>query len=361
MSKNKKKKNKRKANPETWNNVKLGLSTLLSNDACIRAAREWHGPIEILPVGLALAAVVLAVLPTFVTRMNTRPSDYILNSVSANYETGLASMLNTLVYDGNGGDRELALNISADGKTFEFSTADRQALCGENNKWYTINRNIDGVKTPVFEAFFNYEADLSDTDFFTRIDAYNDPFGGNERKADVTEFQASYIAFGHESIRFRPRSGNAALTGITGSYQLLAGRNLTAFAKGLKEANLKYTSEEYLKRVRNEFSTIVNLSTEPAKVTATWQQTGIFAAIDLGLIILFGGLLFLMTRGKKNPYRIFNFWETEKMAAFASFTPSVLAMALGFWLTQYAFILFMFAFGMRMMWMSMRSMRPMQE
>ena len=351
MSKNKKKKNKKKVNPEVWNNVKLGLSTLVSNDACIRAAREWHGPIEILPIGLALASVVLAVLPTFVTRMNTKMSDYIF-SVSANYETGLANLLHTLVYDGSGNDRELVLEVNADGTTYN---ADVAKICGEGKQWYTVTRQINDQQVPVFEAFFN-DGSVTDSVFFSRIEKNANPFSGETRKEDVTEFQASYIAFGKSNIVYHGRSENKVLTAITGRYDLLAGKSITALAKELKD--VPYTSTTYLERVRKDFSEIVNPSTRTDLVDATWKQPGVFAGIDLGLIVLFGGLLFLMTRGKKNPYRIFNFWETEKMSCFASFTPAVLAMALGFWLTNYAFILFMFAFGMRMMWMSMRSLRP---
>jgi hypothetical protein len=72
---------------------------------------------------------------------------------------------------------------------------------------------------------------------------------------------------------------------------------------------------------------------------------------------LLGLTVFLMTRGKTNPFRIYTFWECQKIAYWAAFSPSVLAL-IGFAFPAYAPLVYIFLYGMRVMWMSMRSLRP---
>lgn len=361
MSKKKKRKPIKTVNPETWKNVKLGLSTLISNDGCIQAARTFHGPADLIPIGLTLVAVVLAVLPTFVSQMNAKQSSYIFGSASANYEAGLAEFSQSLVYDDHGVKRDtpLSLSINDEGTAYQISDADLAALNNGAN-WYTVTRTTDAGTKPVFEVYFN-NTDYSDADFISLINAYKDPWNeGKTRDASgtIAEYQCSYLAFGKEGITFRKRTESSSFTGLTGVYKRLAGYNLTTIAKELSDAGHHATSKIYLNRMHDEFVKIIDDSTLDAKIGAVWAYVGIFAGVDMGLIVLFGAILFLMTRGKNNPFRVINFWETQKMSYWACFTPSLLAMILGFFMSQYAMLFFMFAFGMRMMWMSMRSMRP---
>ena len=361
MSKNKKKKKVRRANPETLAKVRLGLSTLISNDACIRTGREWKGALTIIPITLALASVVLAILPTFVSRMNVQGSAIAFSAPVALYDQGLADFISDLVYDIEGNPRETPIELKIENGTFSLS--DKATLCA-GNAWYTVNRASTG--TTAFEVFFN-DTPLADDVFYTNLNAYKTPEGEpRDPEGKKTTPQASFLAFGKNSIRFLKKTDLSTnnIGALTGSYQFLNGTDFTAFAKTIKDADgnpLKPYQAAYVEKVRAFYTDVINKSYEPAKVAGTWQYTGIFAGIDLGLILLFGLITFLMTRGKKNPFRIYTFWETQKMAYWASFTPAVLSMVLGFWLTQYAFIFFMFTYGMRMMWMSMKSMRPVQQ
>lgn len=362
MSKNKKKQNKRKQNSQALANVRLGFSTLISNDAVIRASREWKMPVDLLPISLALASVVIAILPTFVSRMNTQGASAVFTAPTANFEQGLSNFMETLVYDGDTArDTPIELYIDDAG---HFQLSNKEALTG-GNKWYTYNRIEDAEKVRVFEVFFNDIPNMEDDTFYSNIDLNKDPYTLLPRdtvEEGVTDtYRCSYLAFGKNTIRFRKRSEVKTAYSITGDYSRLHGFNFTQIAKDLKAENHRAYETAYNTKMREVFSDVINRSYENIKNTAAWQYTGIFAGIDTGLIVLFGVVLFLMTRGKKNPFRIYTFWETQKMAYWAAFTPAVLSMAVGFWLTQYAFIFFMFTYGMRMMWMSMRSMRPAAE
>lgn len=361
MSKNKKK-NKKKMSPQTLENIKTGFGTIISNDAVIKSARNMKGPLDLIPIGLGLVAVVLSVLPTLVSRLNVQGSSAVFASPVGLYDQGVANFVDTLVYDpANDSSREISLTI--ENGTYKLSTEDRNKLLN-GDQWYTVSRYSMGSTEPVFEVFFNYEgSNVTDNEFLTRLNEYKNPFSGEARGDDsVKSPLASYLYFGMNTIAFRKIVPGKTTLGLNGRYDKLNGVNFTALAKQLREEKkLDPTNAKYVEEVTKFFTDVMNRSYEPDKMVQTWQYTGIFAGVNFGLIILFGAIIFIMTRGKKNPYRIFTFWETQKMAYWASFTPALLSMAIGFFMTQYAFIFFMFTFGMRMMWMSMRSLRPVAQ
>ena len=356
MPKNKKKKQKR-VSPETLAKVKTGFATLISNDACIKASREWKGALQIIPIAIALASVVLAVLPTFTSRMNVQGSVAIFSGNSANYEQGFANFTHTLTYDADDVKRGTAIELVIKDGTFSINgTQDPTPLTGGSTKWYTVDRA--STDQEAFEVFFN-NSPHTDATFFEYVDANKNPYTGESRSAEgKKEYPSSYLIFGKQFLRYRKRTSAKTFAALNGRYDRLEGVSFTKFAIDQDTAGLSPLSTKYLENARKLLTDVINRSYETDKIAGTWQYTGIFAGIDAGLIILFGLLMFIMTRGKKNPFRIYTFWETQKMAYFASFTPAILGMILGFWLTQYAFIFFMFAYGMRMMWMSMRSLRP---
>lgn len=96
------------------------------------------------------------------------------------------------------------------------------------------------------------------------------------------------------------------------------------------------------------------------KVKTLWGNTGLYAGIYAGIILFLGLMVFILTRGKKNPFRYLNFWHCQKIVWWAAFTPAILGMILAFvfsgnMIGQMAFILLL---SLRVMWLSMRQLRP---
>ncbi len=96
---------------------------------------------------------------------------------------------------------------------------------------------------------------------------------------------------------------------------------------------------------------------ETTKVKSAWISTGIYFGVYAGLTLILGLTVFLMTRGKTNPFRIYTFWECQKIAYWAGLSPALLGL-FGFLAPSYAPLIFIFLYGMRVMWMSMKSLRP---
>ena len=365
-NKNKKKQQpKKRMNPETKAKIFTGLKTILSNNACRDAAREWKGASQIVPIIFALLATVLAVLPTFVTQMNVQGSNNIYSSPSGEYDVGLPSFTYRLTHDEEGTPyaADQIVHISWDEKG-NLTTKNIDKLYHENDEatikhWYRLTDSY--ANAPLFEVFFiesfkDNAGNLKYTDeeFFKLLARNEDPDTQDVRGKDKT-ISCSYIAFGKERMAY----AKVNVTGtMEGRYDRLAGTDLATFGPG---NDVTFMSKSYRETIDKNWKTFINATYETLKVSSAWTFTGIMAGVDFGMVLLFGILLFVMTRGKNNPYRVVNIWDTMKMAGFASLTPAIITLALGFWLTQYAYLIFMFTYGLRVMWLSMKSLRPMPQ
>ena len=90
-------------------------------------------------------------------------------------------------------------------------------------------------------------------------------------------------------------------------------------------------------------------------------QLAIYLAINAGIVLLMGFVLWLMTRGKNNPFRCYKIWETMKIATWTAFTPALLSMVLGFVIgssNPLAGFMFVLVFGIRSMWLAMKNLKP---
>jgi len=368
MSNNKKnKKNNKRMNPETKAKIFQGIKTIISNNACRDAAREWKGGLQAIPVVLAVVATILAVVPTLTSQLNVQGSSAVYGSPTAEFDIGLCAFTHDLTHDKNGTRRADAdiVHVSWDDKgNMTTKNLDkiytRDANDAITHKWYTLKDNLHNVT--IFEVFFsesfkdeqgNYK--YTDDAFFKMLARNEDPETGNTRTESST-VSASYIAFGQNAISFRKYT--SAIGTLEGRYDRLNGIDLANLGPA---ETVGYLTKDYKTTVAKNWVNFINLTYETTKVRSAWTFTGIMAGVDFGIILLFGLLLFVMTRGKNNPYRVVNIWETMKMAGWASFTPALLTLIFGFWLVQYAYLIFMFTYGLRMMWLSMKSLRPMAQ
>ena len=107
---------------------------------------------------------------------------------------------------------------------------------------------------------------------------------------------------------------------------------------------------------------VFNVTYEHEASARKWNTTLIYLGVYGGLMIFLGLMVFVLTRGKDNPYRVLNLWVTQKVSYFLSFTPALLALIVGFifgtnMIGQMAFIMLL---SLRVMWASMRTLRPVQ-
>lgn len=362
------KKNKKKMSPEAKDKLKTSFYTLINNDACIKTSREFKGiGWEILAVGLALSSCVVAVVPNFVNRVNVDYGNSVLSAPNYNYDEGLTQFTKELAANG------IEFSIDNDGHpslgTTEATWNEKMAYDSTNKCYYYKEKSSSQDKT-MFQVFITPKifttagafANIDDTTFFARIKECKNPTTG-ETRADLDSSESesytnktSYIAFGYDKIEIGRYTSAGKGSTLQGENAALKGTKFNEFNK--KDDGTVATDSEIKTTVTNKYKAAIRSMTQNEKMTGAWQYTGIIFGVYVGLCLLFGLILFLLTRGKRNPFRIYTFWETQKMAYWASFTPAVLAMCLGFMLSQFAMLAFIFLYGMRIMWMAMKSLRP---
>jgi uncharacterized membrane protein len=85
---------------------------------------------------------------------------------------------------------------------------------------------------------------------------------------------------------------------------------------------------------------------------------GLYLLIYIVLVFLMGLLVFFLTRGKHNMFNYLKFIDCQKMTWWIAFAPALLAMLLSFLMPGMASMLFIILMGLRVMWMSMKQLKP---
>ena len=117
----------------------------------------------------------------------------------------------------------------------------------------------------------------------------------------------------------------------------------------------------YTVGVYKNFKKLMDKSYETLKIKNTALTCLIYFGIFFGASLLMALLMFLLTRGKKNPNNYFSFWLCVKIQARLSFCPGLLTMIIGFFLTSQVPLFMIMLLGLRVMWISMKELRPIAQ
>lgn len=355
MSNNKKKKTKKKMKPETKQKIGLGFASLINNEACIKIGRNWKW---YFPVITGILAIMIALVPSFTQNMQTKLGDNLMNAPSYGLENGLVHVGEFLQ------EKNVDLLVNEEAKLEDNGTWET-ATTGMEHSWYTCtatNPDTD-EQYVVIEAFYNNstgETEVADLDFANRVLANQDPYTGNARGTEEDVYDNAAIIFGKEHIYVIKVGSDGSVGQAVGRYDRLIGVNFKNYMTTDFDGNA-YTAKpgtyDYTNAIRETWRRVINEAAETDKNMQALSYLGIMAAVYIGLAFVFGLVIFLMTRGKKNPLRIYTFWETQKMAYTAALCPAILSLILGFLISSFALFMFIFIYGIRIMWMSMRSLR----
>lgn len=341
-------------------NLKLFFRNIVSNPASIEGGRTkgwWWAVI------IAVVSVLLAITPVFVTNITTSGTKFVDGTL---YEYNYGTVrFSEFLYD-NDLDFVIADDPQDPSKKFLTTSLSQWQEATKDN---TLNRfeykNNQGKR--MFEVYYT---DLSGNDFTNYATSIKNnkvpgsidsPIDGEKDSLRST----SFIVFGkHNVISYLYSSASTNPIGsFYGDYMNLSVdsnlKNWGVFTlDGVKYApDLDNDMSIYVPHVWNTWKSFFGASSHNTRMNSTWTTTGIIAAVDAGLVLFMGVVIFLLTRGKNNPFRIYTFWECQKIVYWASFTPGLLSLILGFMMSSYSIIFFVMFVGLRMMWMSMKNLR----
>lgn len=357
------KKNRKKMDPKKKEMVKVSFMTLINNDACLKVAREYRGAgWAALAIGLGLLSVVLADVPTLSSQLSVNFGDSVLGAPNYSLDQELATFSKEL------SEKGVTLEIKDGKPSVQHWDNVVYTVEGENGPekqtWYAdYSSSLDKI---VFEVFVNSVdaggMTVEDSVFFARITSAKDPLTGNVRPGyggSDASYATNFVAFGQENImvgRYNENGKGSTITGITAD---LEGTKFSEFANETKNGLGEYPEEkEFVRAITAKWKDVIVRSTDRQKISSSWTMAGITAAIYVGIEVLFGLVVFLLTRGKRNPFRIYTFWETQKISYWAGVAPALLSLAFGFAMPSFAMMSFIVLFGLRLMWLSMKTMRP---
>lgn len=393
---------KKQKNPvwgKIWKEVKFFLLSLFSNDTCVEGRhKKWY-----FPVSVAILSCIVAVIPTMVTYFSKSGGSF-LDAPQYDYEIGLTSFTKaiaeknlpfkisengTLLVDGeseaNNGEAFKAIettvtNSTGESKTLSYfanvyKTTDVKLTVKDGETGTDSSSVVPTIPTYVKKDAINFAAYIVDGDtnpvtFATTIllkgeDPNKEAFG-----EDVKEYQTNFIIFGTEGFYAAKKPSGTTSNPKSSIYctykdSNLIGKSLADLATKDLFGNVykdKLSESQYRAEVVSSWKQVFAAGWDSTRITLGWQYTGIGFAINVAVTFLLGLMVFLMTRGKNNPFRTYTFWDGQKIAYFASFCPAFLSL-LGFipMFQTLGMFLFMLLFGLRIMWMSTKSLRPYQN
>ncbi len=347
-------------------NFKLIMKSLINNDACIEGGRtkRWF-----FAVIFAVLSLVMAVLPIMVTSLQAQGSDFTAGNYLYNYDNAIVAFSDSLK------DNNLSMVVSED--------ANGRFLAVDKTQWeaaYTANAykqyvHLNNDSKVDFEVYYTEAVGQEFVDYYTLVSQNKSPIDGSWREAADTARSTSYLIFGRERMvgqLFQP-GNTTALSGVSGDYLKLdlgfdfksmatveidGVTYVTSHDDKFSEPNGFLSIDAYRRHIQNKWNDVYDAVYYNTKMVTARDSTLIMLGVDALLIFFMGLMIFILTRGKRNPFRIYTFWETQKIAYWASFTPSLLALIFGFIFTEYAVMIFVMLIGVRIMWMSMKSLKP---
>ncbi len=365
-----------------WPAIKSWARTLISNDACVEKRNaKWYGPLAV-----AIVSLIVALVPMMVTSFS-QSGGTVIDSPTYNMDTGLAEFsryleANDIVLEVEGG------KLVNPGNTWRAHFAEKTPQAYLHSYTYqtvvipstgndSSSSSSSEQQNPVYETvtsfdfavYFIGDSDLTPAEYASENVLSRSPMtiGDGTYNPKTTSFMVlsnnGFVIY--KMPNYDGGDSNSVLASTAGEWSTssLEGLSLGSLAsKNLEGApyTVSYESDPraYVNEVRLAWRQVFHDGAAYGVMINGLTWVGIVAAIFVALTFILGLTVFLMTRGKRNPFNVYTFWQSQKIAYWASFTPAVLAMILSFIVPSWAILFYIFLFGMRIMWMSMRSLRP---
>ena len=338
--------------------IRDGFGSLVSNASAMRGAKA--GPLW-LTIVMFFLALLLPIIPIFVQQVNTNGSTF-LDSYSYNLDRTVTSTALYLKNTRNvefGIDANHMLTVREDGNPVNFSDY------GSNTAFAVyVNEKTNQYELAVYLS--SAETDKQKETFISEINQVF--FAWNKLTWDSS---AEGVYHPNTIVLFK--DGIYVCVYANNSTTVLANSFIGDFKK--MDANDNYLEKllavegvapsmydnHYTDGVYSNFKKLMDKSYATLKVKNTALTCLIYFGIFFGASLLMALLMFLLTRGKNNPNNYFSFWLCIKIQGRLSFCPGLLAMIVGFFLTSQIPLIMIMLLGLRVMWISMKELRPIQQ
>lgn len=351
-------------------NFKLILRSLISNPACVEGGR--HRP-WFLAVPIFILSMLISIIPIFV-QTYIREGDSSIKS----YSYGLEVSMQRFAEDINEKNYSFTIKEGDSSKRLEADLTAWNEMCDNEVAGSLVSGTIysnwgkdqSGIRCWSHKNL-NGLVDLQV--YYLSVDEYNNDTLQKINYVTTTDEQGnevknkrggSYMILSEKEVVIYVQNVEKSKTDVTtiyGNFAYFADNYTLNNINGGKTHEQAVASESYLTYVNDtwenwkDFYRTFYLTT---RFALTWQTTLLMLGVNAGLTIFMGLMIWVLTRGKNNPYRIFTIWETQKISAWTTLTPAILSCGLSFLITSFAQVFFALFLGVRIMWLSMKTLRP---
>ena len=349
----------------TKETLRDGFGVLINNAAAIRGAK--NGPLW-LTILFFVFSLLLPVVPVFVSQANIKGSTFI-NTYSYGLEKTMTSMALNLKNDRN---MEFAINDNHEIDITEGGNPINYANYSSEIPFATYENTVTGqYDLMLYVSDVTKNADKKT--LTTAISASRYTIKSKTRVADTEKenvYSPSYIVLFKNGLYVCINGANqtkAIASSYSGDFKTMKSTTtgLTDLLKVTdKEGNniaQDIRNDDYANGVLKNFKAILNKSYESLKIQNMFGTTGIYIGIFAGASILMGFLMWILTRGKNNPNNYYTPWLTAKIEARLGLSPAIITLVVGFFLTSQVPLIFILTLGLRVMWISMKELRPIQQ
>ena len=335
-----------------------GFGSLVSNAAALRGAKA--GPLW-LTVVMFFLAIFLPIIPIFASQVSTNGSTF-LDKYSYNLDRTVTSVAMDLKNNRNAEfsiDSNHLLSIKEGENEINFSEYG-------SDKIYASYLDTSTNQYELTVYLSDAETDKQKETVMSTINtAYFVLESTTPSIAAEGSYRPNFIVLFKDGVYVSVYAHNA--TNVVANSYLGDFKKITPNNKCL-ETLLKVDGVEqnmyddhYTVGVYNNFKKFLDKSYETLKVKNTGLTCLIYFGIFFGASLLMGLLMFLLTRGKNNPNNYFSFWLCLKIQGRLSFCPGLLTMIIGFFLTSQIPLIMIMLLGLRVMWISMKELRPIAQ
>ena len=337
--------------------IRDGFGQLVSNASALRGAKA--GPLW-LTILFFFFAILLPIIPIFVSQVSTNGSTF-LNKYSYNLDRTVTALAIDLKDNRNVefGISDNLLTVTENGNQVNFSDYGSDNIYASyidsSNNQYELTLYLSDAETDQQKETFI--STLNNTHYLWNSTTTSIEEGGTYRPSFIVLFKSGvYVCvYSHNSTTIVANSFMGDFKTIKANDKCLETLlTVDGVAKSMYDNH--YTTGVY-----KNFKKFMDKSYETLKIKNTGLTCLIYFGIFFGASLLMALLMFLLTRGKKNPNNYFSFWLCLKIQGRLSFCPGLLTMIVGFFLTSQIPLIMIMLLGLRVMWISMKELRPIAQ
>ena len=333
---------------------------LFSNDHALEGAKSNPWWVCLI---IALFAVIIPVIPITVMQSRTYGASFLAN-YTYRFDQNIADLTVKMAKEKKEfvveADKTLSYQIDG-AKQSRDVTVDTEILAYHQNAangqyelvlYYTVRDN-SAVKTYI--------------DNIAKLSYKSGTIEAPEEDYDGTSYAPSFIVLSKGGIYTRLNKDDSTAIGsntytayvtdwkyFESETKLITG----ALPEGKSADEVNLNKEEDVTSIFKNWKEYYNKAYISQKKYNTWMTSLLFLGIYTALVFIMGVLIFILTRGKNNMFNYLKFIDTQKIVWWASLSPAILAMIVGFIFSNFAQMMFIVLLGMRVMWISMKQLRP---